>query len=106
MRHDLIAEAGQMPDASIEFVRRNVGWVTTPEHLIPLRTEVRENHGAKLGAVFEALRQRFGRSDTEWFGAFQAAAEHAVMVEVGGDRLTPGDKRVLRDLWEHLLHAQ
>ncbi|MBU8824133.1 hypothetical protein [Mycolicibacterium goodii] len=102
----MIAEVELMPDAAIEFVRKNVGWVVTPEHLIPLRTEVREHHGGKLVAVFEALKKRFGRSDTEWFGAFQAAAEHAVMVEVGGDTLTASDKRVLRDLWEHLLRAQ
>ncbi|MGV0738223.1 hypothetical protein ABQF35_14315 [Mycobacterium syngnathidarum] len=105
MPHDLIAEAQQMPDAAIEFVRKNVGWVKTPEHLIPLRDEVRENHGGKLVAVFEALKKRFGTSDTEWFGVFQAAAEHALMVEVGGEHLPPGDKQELRDLWEHLLQA-
>lgn len=106
MPNDLIAEAEQMPDAAVEFIRRNVGYVRTPEHLIPLRTEVREKHTGMLAAVFEALRTRFGQSDAEWFGAFQAAAEMAVMVEVGGSALSPADQSELRDLWEHLLHAR
>ena len=104
MPYDVIAEAHRMPDAAVTFVRRNVGQVWTPKHLVPLRDEVRKNHGAKLSAVFEALGSRFNRN-AEWFGAFQAAAEMAVMVEVGGPGLPAKDRRVLRDLWENLLNA-
>jgi hypothetical protein len=106
MAHNLIAEAQQMPDAAIKFIQRYVGYVQTPKHLLPLRDEVREHHGAKLVAVFEALKQRFGTSTATWFGAFQAAAEMAVMVEVAGDELPAADRRTLRDLWEHLLGAR
>ena len=103
---DLIAEAAQMPDAAIEFVRRNVGYVRTPDHLIPLRDVVREHHRSKLNAVFGALHQRFNQPNAPWFPAFQAAAEMAVMAEVGGAGLPPGDRQTLRKLWENLLRAR
>lgn len=106
MAHNLVAEAAQMPDAAVGFIRRYVGYVQTPAHLIPLRDEVRKNHKAKLNAVFHALNERFKQPNAQWFGAFQAAAEMAVMVEVAGDALPLGDRRVLRDLWENLLRAR
>jgi hypothetical protein len=106
MAHNLIAEAAQMPDAAITFIQRYVGFVQTPEHLLPLRRDVRENHRSKLNAVFSALHQRFNQPNAVWFGVFQAAAEMAVMVEVAGESLPMADRRVLRDLWERLLGAR
>jgi len=106
MPYDLIAEARQMPDAAIEFIRRYVGQVRTPTHLIPLRDDVRKDHTGQLFAVFDALNERFRQPNAPWFGAFQAAAEMAVMAEVGGAGLPPADRRVLRDLWENLLGAR
>jgi hypothetical protein len=46
---DLISEAAQMPDAAVRFAR-GVDRVWTPEHLVPLRTIVRQRHGAQLRA--------------------------------------------------------
>ncbi len=102
MPYDVIAEASMMPETAVAFIKKNVGQVWTPEHLIPLRDEVRENHGAKLGAVFDVLSNRFDRN-ANWFGAFQAAAEMAVIVEVGGNALPAKDRAIPRNLWEHLL---
>lgn len=101
---DLIAEAAQMPDAAVRFAR-GVGQVWTPEHLVPLRTRVREKRTAALHAVHAALDQRFKQPNAEWMGVFRAAAEMAVMEQVGHQELTPEDRALLRQLWTALLAA-
>jgi hypothetical protein len=101
---DLISEAAQMPDAAIRFAR-GVDRVWTPEHLVPLRTIVRERHGAQLHAVHAALDQRFKQPNANWMGVFRAAAEMAVMEQVGRQELTPEDRGLLRQLWMALLAA-
>lgn len=64
---DVISEAAQMPDAAIRFAR-GVGQVWTPEHLVPLRTNVRQHHGGQLRAVHAALGQRFKQPNADWMG--------------------------------------
>lgn len=103
MQH-VVAEAGQLPDAALDFARR-VSEVRTPQHLIQLREQVRERHRGELNAVFAAVNARFGGSES-MIGVFYAAGEMAVMEAVGRASLPPQDRRVLRDLWEALLHAQ
>lgn len=98
----VIDEANRMPDAAIQFAR-GVSEVRTPEHLIPLRTEVRTRHSAELHAVHQALYERFNRTSDDYLNVFRAAAEMAVMERVGADHLTPHDRQVLRDLWTVLL---
>jgi hypothetical protein len=101
---DLISEAAQMPDAAVRFAQ-GVGQVWTPEHLVPLRTSVRQNHGGQLRAVHAALDQRFKQPTAEWMGVFRAAAEMAVMEQVGQRELAPADRGLLRQLWNALLAA-
>jgi hypothetical protein len=101
---DLISEAAQMPDAAIRFAR-GVDTVWTPEHLVPLRTTVRQRHGAQLRAVHAALDERFNEPNAGWMGVFRAAAEMAVMEQVGRRELKPEDRGLLRQLWTALLHA-
>jgi hypothetical protein len=101
---DLISEAAQMPDAAVGFAR-GVGQVWTPEHLVPLRTSVRQHHRAQLHAVHAALDQRFKEPNADWMGVFRAAAEMAVMEQVGRQKLTPKDRGLLRQLWTALLTA-
>jgi hypothetical protein len=101
---DLISEAAQMPDAAIRFAR-GIGQVWTPDHLVPLRTTVRQRHGAQLGAVHAALDERFNDRNANWMGVFRAAGEMAVMEQVGRQELTPEDRGLLRQLWTALLQA-
>ncbi|MBN3507683.1 hypothetical protein JYB55_02380 [Mycolicibacterium septicum] len=101
---DLIAEASQMPDAAIRFAR-GVSQVWTPEHLVPLRTIVRKRHSGELGAVHAALDDRFNDRNADWMGVFRAAAEMAVMEQVGRKELSPQDRALLRQLWTALLAA-
>src|SRR3954452_24085565 len=102
----LLDEARRMPDASVRFAR-GVSEVRTPEHLIPLRTSVRKEHGAALRQLHEAVDQRFGTTGarTDFVNVFYAAAEMALMAYVGRDVLPAGDRRTLRRLWEDLLNA-
>ena len=100
----MIAEAAQMPDAAVRFAR-GVGQVWTPEHLVPLRARVRQQNGAALRAVHAALDQRFNDPNANWMGVFRAAAEMAVMEQVGHRELPPEDRRLLRQLWTALLNA-
>jgi hypothetical protein len=101
---DLIAEAERMPDAAVRFAR-GLAQVWTPEHLIPLRTRVREKHTAELHSLFAAIDERFGTSGatTDYVNAFYAAGEMAVMERVGRDELSDTDRQALRNLWETLL---
>lgn len=101
---DLISEAAQMPDAAVRFAR-GVGQVRTPEHLVPLRTSVRQHHAGQLRAVHAALDQRFKQPNADWMGVFRASAEMAVMENVGRQGLTPTDRGLLRQLWTALLTA-
>lgn len=102
---DLMDEARRMPYASISFAR-GVSEVRTPEHLIPLRTRVRERHWSLLGSVHNVLYERFDRTSDDYLNVFRAAAEMAVMAEVGRDSITPQDYQVLRQLWVDLLNAR
>ncbi|WP_309117559.1 hypothetical protein [Saccharothrix sp.] len=102
---DLIDEARRMPDAAIRFAQ-GVSMVRTPDHLVPLRTLVRERHAATLGAVHTALYERFDRTRDDYLNVFRAAAEIAVMEQVGAFTLPVADRRLLRELWEALLHAR
>ena len=103
--NDLVSEALRMPDAAVQFAR-GVSEVRTPQHLIPLRTFVREQHGNSLAAVHAALYERFDRTSDDYLNVFRAAAEMAVMERVGRDELPVDDRRLLRQLWEALLSAQ
>jgi hypothetical protein len=102
--HDLVAEAAQMPDAAVRFAQ-GVGQVWTPNHLVPLRTSVRDHHGAQLRAVHAALDERFNQPNANWIGVFRAAAEMAVMEHVGREELDDEDRGLLRQLWTALLAA-
>lgn len=94
-----------MPDAAVRFAR-GVSHVSTPDHLVPLRTLVRTKHSAELASVHAALYERFDRTSEDYLNVFRASAEMAVMERVGRDSLTPDDRRLLRQLWETLLHAR
>ena len=93
-----------MTDTAISFAR-GVSQVRTPEHLVPLRDEVRTKHRAQLNTVFAALDNRFKQPTAAWMGCFRAAAEMAVMEQVGRQQLQPSDRRLLRQLWDALLTA-
>jgi hypothetical protein len=101
---DLISESLQMPDGSVRFAR-GVSFVTTPDHLVPLRSTVRQHHGTQLRAVHAALDQRFNQPNADWMGVFRAAAEMAVMEHVGHRELPPEDRMLLLQLWRALLAA-
>jgi hypothetical protein len=101
---DLVSEAAQMPDAARRFAR-GVDRMWTPEHLVPLRTTVRQRHGAQLRSVHAALDQRFNEPNANWMGVFRAAAEMAVIEQVGRRELKPEDRGLVRQLWTALLHA-
>ena len=102
---DLISEAGQMPDAAIGFAR-GVSNVWTPDHLVPLRTTVRQRHGVQLRAVHAALDRRFEQPTANWMGVLRAAAEMAVMEQVGHQELPLEDRNLLLQLWRALLAAR
>lgn len=102
---DLLDEARRMPDAAISFARQ-LAYVHTPDHLVPLRTLVREQHGPQLAAVHRELYERFDRTGDDFLNVFRAAAEMAVMEQVGREQLRPEDRATLRDLWEALLTCQ
>jgi len=93
-----------MPDAAIRFAR-GVSQVWTPEHLVPLRTTVRKRHSDQRGSVHAALDERFNDRNADWMGDFRAAAEMAVMEQVGHRELEPEDRALLRQLWTALLSA-
>ena len=102
---DLIAEAAQMPDAAIRFAR-GVGSVWTPEHLVPLRTRVRQQHATQLRGLHAALDKRFSQPNADWMGVFRAAAEMALMEQIARKELKPEDRLLLRQLWLALLEAK
>jgi hypothetical protein len=104
MPYDLIAEAAQMPDGAIRFAG-GTGFVTPPRELDSLLQTVRTQHKTEFAALNAALDRRFNQPDAVWMGVFRAAAEMALMEEVGGTDLQPGDRRRLRSLWEALLGA-
>jgi hypothetical protein len=97
----LLDEAARMPDAAISFAR-GTSWVKTPEEFVPLRETVRTNHRTEFAALTAALDKRFNRPDADWMGVFRAAAEMALMAQVGTD-LRPVDRTRLRELWDALL---
>jgi hypothetical protein len=102
----LVQEAGRMPDTAIRFAR-NVSEVRTPRHLLSLREDIRKNHRGQLADLHGAINDRFkttGARD-DYVNVFYAASEMALMEQVGRARLQPEDRRTLRRLWEHLLHA-
>jgi hypothetical protein len=103
----LLDEAAQMPDAAIRFAR-DVSEVQTPQHLVPLRTEVRTKHRGQLLQLHEAINRRFGTTGArdDYVNVFYAASEMALMEEIGRAQLQPEDRHTLRRLWEHLLHAK
>jgi hypothetical protein len=103
--NDLTVEAAQVPDSAIRFAKE-VGWVRTPEYLVPLRTMVRTKHPAGLAAVHDALDERFGHTNADFVNVFRAAAEMAVMEQVSHNELDPKERRLLRSLWEALLNAK
>ena len=103
MQH-LLTEAQELPIAALAFAR-GVSEVRTPEHLVHLREVVRRQHRSELNALFAAINERFGATEAV-IGVFYAAGEMAVMAEVGRSDLDPQDRRLLRQLWEVLRHAQ
>jgi hypothetical protein len=100
---ELLREAKRMPDAAIDFAR-GVSTVRTPEHLVPLRERVRSEHLRLLRSVHAALYERF-RTTGDYINVFYAAAEMAVMEQIGRNELPVDDRRTLRRLWEDLLAA-
>jgi hypothetical protein len=101
---DLTAEAAQMPDASVRFAQ-GVSNVWTPEHLVALRDIVRRQHAPELRSVHAALDRRFEQPNANWMGVFRAAAEMAVMEQVGHQELPAEDCNLLLQLWRALLAA-
>jgi hypothetical protein len=95
-----------MPDAAIRLARE-ISEVRTPEHLIPLRTEVRKKHRGQLLQVHGAINDRFGTTGAthDYVNVFYAASEMALMEVVGRAQLSTQDRRTLRRLWEQLLHS-
>src|SRR6266508_3871265 len=102
----LLQEAGRMPDAAIRFAR-DISQVWTPEHLLPLRENVRTNHRGQFAQLQVAINDRFGTTGAsdDYVNVFYAAGEMALMEHVGRPTLAPDDRRTLRRLWEHLLQA-
>lgn len=96
-----------MSDASVAFAR-GVSQVWTPEEFIPLRTQVREKHRAAFAQLQHAINDRFGTNGgrDDFVNVFYAAGEMALMEHVARTQLRADDRRVLRRLWEHLLHAR
>lgn len=96
-----------MPNGSIAFAR-GISQVWTPEEFIPLRTHVREKHHASFRELQNAINDRFGTDGgrDDFVNVFYAAAEMALMEDVGRKQLRQDDRRMLRRLWEHLLHAR
>lgn len=96
-----------MPDAAIRFAR-DVYQVRTPEHLVPLREEVRKNHRGKFAQLQGAINDRFGTTGAtdDYVNVFYAAGEMALMERVGRAQLQPEDRLTLRHLWENLLDAK
>jgi hypothetical protein len=96
-----------MPDAAIRLAR-GVAQVWTPEHLVPLREAVRENHRGQFIQLQGAINDRFDTTgaSNDYVNVFYAAGEMALMEQVGRAQLQPEDRRTLRRLWEHLLHAR
>jgi hypothetical protein len=103
----VLQEAGQMPDAAIRLAH-DISQVWTPEHLVPLRDDVRKNHRGQLTQLHEAINDRFGTTGAsdDYVNVFYAAGEMALMEQVGRVQLQPEDRRTLRRLWEDLLHAR
>jgi hypothetical protein len=97
----VLDEAANMPAAAALYADE-VGLVRTPEEYVPLRDSVRVNHRGEFAAITAALDQRFNYADGPWMGAMRAAAEMALMAEVGTD-LKPVDRQRLRELWDTLL---
>lgn len=50
-----------------------------------------------------ALEERFNQPNAGWMGVFRAAAEMAVMEQVGRHELPQEDRALLRQLWTALL---
>lgn len=94
-----------MPDAAIR-VAQGVSQVWTPEHLVPLRDLVRDRHHADLSAIFAALDERLHPTGANYYNVFRAAAEMALMEQVGRDTLPMHDRQALRQLWDALLTAK
>ncbi|PWR12621.1 hypothetical protein DKT69_23410 [Micromonospora sicca] len=103
MQH-LLTEAQETPTAALDYAQ-GVSEVRTPEHLVPLREVVRRQNRSELNALFAAINERFGATEPV-IGVFYAAGEMAVMAEVGRSDLEPQDRRLLRQLWAVLRHAQ
>lgn len=100
---DLIDEARHMPDASLD-IASHVAWISTPDHLVPLREHVRTQRRSELTTLFATLNERFGATE-RFIRVFYAAGELAMMEAVGHERLAPGDRVSLRAPWETLLRA-
>jgi hypothetical protein len=100
MQH-LIEEAARMPAGSKRFAE-GVDSVWTPQHLVPLRTYVPENHWNQLLQVHAAINERFGTTGAtdDYINVFYAASEMALMEWVGRSELSDEDQRSLRNLWE------
>lgn len=103
---DLLAETRRMSNRSIAFAR-GVSQVWTPDHLVPLRDQVRKDHRGDLLRVHHEINLRFGTTGatTDFVNVFYAASEMALMAEVGGDDLSDEDRQTLRRLWNDLLAA-
>lgn len=84
-----------MPDAAVRLAR-GVSEVRTPQHLVPLRTQVRQELGTELAAVHTTLSERLNRTSEDYLNVFRAAAEMAVMEQAGRETLPLTDRRVLR----------
>lgn len=93
-----------MPDAAVRAARK-ITDVPTPDYLIPLRTRLLDEHLTELFAVHAVLDERFGRTAADCLPVFKAAAELALMEQVGRDDLAVIDRWRLRRFWEALLSA-
>jgi xanthine dehydrogenase iron-sulfur cluster and FAD-binding subunit A len=104
--YELIREARSMTPASVEFARK-ISDVRTPEHLVALRTTVREHHRGEFAQIQEALNETLGATGatTDYVNVFYASAEMALMERVGRQDPSASDRGHLRGLWQALLAA-
>jgi hypothetical protein len=77
--------------------------VWTPEHLVAFRGIVRRDYAQQSRLVHAALDRRFEQPNANWMGVFRAAAEMAVMEQVGHQELPAEDCDRLLQLWRALL---
>ena len=86
-------------------LRRASTWYGRQRAFGALRTSVRLQHAAEVVALHDAFHERFNRTNADFINVFRAAAEMALMEQIGQGERAPEDRRLLRNFWETLLAA-